>query len=168
MRLFVTGGAGFIGSAFIRLTIENDPEAEVLNFDALTYAGNLENLAATADAPPYQFVKGNIADAEAVDRAVAEWRPDAIVHFAAESHVDRGILSPQPVIETNFNGTFQLLEAARKHKIARYLQVSTDEVYGSIDAPAEADETYPLKPSSAYSASKAGRGFAGAFLPDDV
>ena len=156
MRLFVTGGAGFIGSAFIRLTIENDPEAEVLNFDALTYAGNLENLAAAADDPRYRFVKGNVADAEAVDRAVSDWRPDAIVHFAAESHVDRGILSPQPVIETNFNGTFQLLEAARKNKIPRYLQVSTDEVYGSIDAPAEADESYPLTPSSAYAASKAG------------
>ena len=156
MRLFVTGGAGFIGSAFIRLTIESDPDAEVLNFDALTYAGNLENLAATADDPRYRFVKGDVADAEAVDRAVSDQQPDAIVHFAAESHVDRSILSPQPVIETNFNGTFQLLEAARKHKISRYLQVSTDEVYGSIDAPAEADESYPLKPSSAYSASKAG------------
>ena len=156
MRLFVTGGAGFIGSAFIRLTIENDLDAEVLNFDALTYAGNLENLAAAADDARYRFVKGNVADAKAVDRAVSDWRPDAIVHFAAESHVDRGILSPQPVIETNFNGTFRLLEAARKYKIARYLQVSTDEVYGSIDAPAEADESYPLKPSSAYSASKAG------------
>ena len=156
MRLFVTGGAGFIGSAFIRLTIENDSAAEVLNFDALTYAGNLENLAAAADDPRYRFVKGNVADSETVGRAVADFRPDAIVHFAAESHVDRAILSPEPVIETNFNGTFQLLEAARKHKVPRYLQVSTDEVYGSIDSPAEADESYPLKPSSAYSASKAG------------
>ena len=156
MRLFVTGGAGFIGSAFIRLAMERDPGAEVLNFDALTYAGNLENLETTVRNARYSFVKGNVADRKAVDRAVAAWRPDAIVHFAAESHVDRGIFSPEPVIETNFNGTFRLLEAARKHRIPRYLQVSTDEVYGSIEAPAEADETYPLQPSSAYSASKAG------------
>ena len=156
MKLLVTGGAGFIGSAFVRLTLARDPAAEVLNFDALTYAGNLENLAAVADNPRYQFVKGNICDAGAVDRAVADFKPDAIVHFAAESHVDRAILSPKPVVETNFIGTFNLLEAARKHKTRRFQHVSTDEVYGSIDAPAEADESYPLKPSSAYSASKAG------------
>ena len=156
MKLFVTGGAGFIGSAFVRLTLASDAADEVLNFDALTYAGNLENLAAVADNPRYQFLKGNICDAGAVDRAVADFKPDAIVHFAAESHVDRAILSPKPVVETNFIGTFNLLEAARKHKTRRFQHVSTDEVYGSIDAPAEADESYPLKPSSAYSASKAG------------
>ena len=155
MRLLVTGGLGFIGSAFIRRTIENEPDTEVLNFDFLTYAGNLENLAETSENKRYHFVKGDVTDAEAVDRTIAEWRPDAIVHLAAESHVDRGIISPQSVVKTNFNGTFQLLEAARKHKVSRYLQVSTDEVYGSIDEPAEADETYPLKPSSSYSASKA-------------
>ena len=156
MKLFVTGGAGFIGSAFVRLTLASDAADEVLNFDALTYAGNLENLAAVADNPRYQFLKGNICDAGAVDRAVADFKPDAIVHFAAESHVDRAILSPKPVVETNFIGTFNLLEGARKHKTRRFQHVSTDEVYGSIDAPAEADESYPLKPSSAYSASKAG------------
>lgn len=156
MKLFVTGGAGFIGSAFVRLTLGSDAAAKVLNFDALTYAGNIENLAAVADNPRYQFVKGNICDAAAVDRAVADFKPDAIVHFAAESHVDRGILSPRPVVDTNFIGTFNLLEAARKHKTPRFQHVSTDEVYGSIEAPAEADESYPLKPSSAYSASKAG------------
>ena len=136
MKLLVTGGAGFIGSAFVRLTIETDPATGVLNYDALTYAGNLENLALVADNPRYQFVKGNICDAETVDRTVAEFEPDAIVHFAAESHVDRSILSPKPVVETNFVGTFNLLEAARKNKTPRFLQVSTDEVYGSIDAPA--------------------------------
>ncbi len=156
MKLFVTGGAGFIGSAFVRLALETGPAIEVLNYDALTYAGNLENLALVADNPRYQFVKGNICDAETVDRTIADFKPDAILHFAAESHVDRAILLPKPVVDTNFIGTFNLLEAARKHKTPRFLQVSTDEVYGSIDAPAEADEDFPLRPSSAYSASKAG------------
>ena len=156
MKLFVTGGAGFIGSAFVRLALETGPAIEVLNYDALTYAGNLENLALVADNPRYQFVKGNICDAETVDRTIADFKPDAILHFAAESHVDRAILLPKPVVDTNFIGTFNLLEAARKHKTPRFLQVSTDEVYGSIDAPAEADEGFPLRPSSAYSASKAG------------
>ena len=156
MKLFLTGGAGFIGSAFVRLVLGSEPGVEVLNFDALTYAGNLENLASVADDPRYRFVKGDICDAEAVDRAVADFQPGTIVHFAAESHVDRSILSPKPVVDTNFVGSFNLLEAARKYKTPRFVHVSTDEVYGSIDAPAEADEGYPLRPSSAYSASKAG------------
>lgn len=156
MKLLVTGGAGFIGSAFVRLALEAGSAIEVLNYDALTYAGNLENLAAVADNPRYQFVKGNVCDAGKVDRTIADFKPDAILHFAAESHVDRAILSPKPVVDTNYIGTFNLLEAARKHKTPRFLQVSTDEVYGSIDAPAEADEDFPLRPSSAYSASKAG------------
>lgn len=155
MKLLVTGGCGFIGSAFIRLTIEDSPDIEILNFDSLTYAGNPENLVKVNGNKRYSLVKGDVTDAEVLDRTVSEWQPDAIVHFAAESHVDRSIISPQPVVETNFNGTFHLLEAARKHKVPRFLQVSTDEVYGSIDKPAKADETYPLRPSSAYSASKA-------------
>ncbi len=155
MKLFVTGGAGFIGSAYVRLTLETNRTAEVLNFDALTYAGNQENLAAIAENPRYRFVRGNICDAEKVDQTVAEFAPDAVVHFAAESHVDRSILSPKPVIDTNLIGTCNLLEAVRTQGIERFVQISTDEVYGSIDPPAQADEAYPLQPSSPYSASKA-------------
>ncbi len=156
MRLLVTGGAGFIGSAFIRLVLGGGSPVELLNFDALTYAGNLENLEFVASRPGYRFVKANLCDAEAVEGTVADYRPEAIVHFAAESHVDRSILSPRPVIDTNFTGTFNLLEAARRHGVEKFIHVSTDEVYGSIDAPAEADEDFPLRPSSPYSASKAG------------
>ena len=156
MKLFVTGGAGFIGSAYVRLTLKTNPGAEILNFDALTYAGNLENLATIAEDPRYQFVRGDICDAKQIAETISEFRPDTIVHFAAESHVDRSILSPKPVVDTNLIGTFNLLEAARAHGIERFLQISTDEVYGSIDAPAYADEAYPLRPSSPYSASKAG------------
>jgi len=154
MKILVTGGAGFIGSAFVRMAI-GDTDLSVVNLDKLTYAGNLENLAPIDGDPRYRFVQGDICDAEMVGALVAEERPDAIVHFAAESHVDRSILSPEPVVRTNYNGTFTLLEAARQHKIARFVHVSTDEVYGSLEAPADADESYPLNPSSPYSASKA-------------
>ncbi len=130
--------------------------ARLINFDKLTYAGNLENLTEVANDPRYRFVQGDICDAKLVNDIVAEEQPEAIVNFAAESHVDRSILSPAPVFETNLRGTFTLLEAARTHKTPRFLHVSTDEVYGSIDAPHEADENYPLKASSPYSASKAG------------
>ncbi|HUG80199.1 MAG TPA: dTDP-glucose 4,6-dehydratase, partial [Bryobacterales bacterium] len=155
MKLLVTGGAGFIGSAFIRLVL-GGAAAEVLNFDALTYAGNLENLESVSGHAGYRFVKANLCDAAAVDQAVDGFGPDAIVHFAAESHVDRSILSPKPVIDTNFTGTFHLLEAARRHGVQKFIHVSTDEVYGSIDPPEEASENFPLRPSSPYSASKAG------------
>ena len=155
MRLVVTGGAGFIGSAFVRLVLGSDQSAKVTVLDKLTYAGNLDNLQPVADHPGYRFVHGDICDAAAVEEALSDG-PDAIVHFAAESHVDRSILSPAPVFETNLRGTFTLLEAVRTRKIARYVHVSTDEVYGSIDEPHEADETYPLHASSPYSASKAG------------
>jgi dTDP-glucose 4,6-dehydratase len=153
MKLLVTGGAGFIGSAFVRMAVGS---AQVVNLDKLTYAGNLENLLPVADNPGYRFVHGDICDAKLVNDLVAEVQPDAIVHFAAESHVDRSILSPEPVFETNLRGTFTMLEGARLNKIPRFLHVSTDEVYGSIDAPHEADEHYPLRASSPYSASKAG------------
>jgi dTDP-glucose 4,6-dehydratase len=128
----------------------------VINLDKLTYAGNLENLDPIADNDNHRFVRGDVCDAEIIDTLIEEETPDAIVHFAAESHVDRSILSPSASFETNLRGTFTLLEAVRKHKIRRYVHVSTDEVYGSLEEPLEADESYPLKPSSPYSASKAG------------
>ncbi len=155
MKILVTGGAGFIGSAFIRLLV-GETDCHVVNFDKLTYAGNLENLDPVSDNSRYSFVHGDICDSAFVDRVFGEEHPDAIVHFAAESHVDRSILSPEPVIQTNLRGTFTLLEAARRHRIERFLHVSTDEVYGSLAAPLEATEDFPLNPSSPYSASKAG------------
>jgi dTDP-glucose 4,6-dehydratase len=155
-KLLVTGGAGFIGSAFIRLTLATDPAIRIVNLDKLTYAGNLENLDAVAGDRRYRFVHGDVCDEALLDTVFGEEHPDAIVHFAAESHVDRSILAPHPVFETNLRGTFVLLEAARRPGIARYLQVSTDEVYGSIEPPSEAGEDFPLNPASPYSASKAG------------
>lgn len=156
MKLLVTGGAGFIGSAFVRLALTSPGQFSLANVDALTYAGNLENLASIANDPRYSFHKADIADPDAIEAVFATVQPDAVVHFAAESHVDRSIHSPEPVIRTNLNGTFTLLEAARRHKTPRFVHVSTDEVYGSIDEPHDADESYPLHASSPYSASKAG------------
>jgi dTDP-glucose 4,6-dehydratase len=156
MKLVVTGGAGFIGSAFIRMLLSGDEPLRIVNLDKLTYAGNLENLQSVAADLRYRFVHGDIGDASLVNSLLAEEAPDAIVHFAAESHVDRSILSPAPVFETNLHGTFILLEGARLQRVPRFVHVSTDEVYGSIDPPAEATEEFPLKPSSPYSAAKAG------------
>lgn len=156
MKVLVTGGAGFIGSAFIRLALAEPGDIEIVNVDALTYAGNLENLTAVAGDRRYTFLKADIAHPPAVNAIFAATQPDAVVHFAAESHVDRSILSPEPVIRTNLNGTFTLLEAARQNNTARFVHVSTDEVYGSINEPHEADEGYPMRASSPYSAAKAG------------
>ena len=156
MKLLVTGGAGFIGSAFVRMMLGGGEVRELVVLDKLTYAGNLENLAPVANDPRYRFVRGDICDAALVEQLMARLRPDAVVHFAAESHVDRSILSPAPVFETNLRGTFVLLEAARRNPPALFVHVSTDEVYGSLPEPLEADENFPLRPSSPYSASKAG------------
>ena len=156
MKYLVTGGAGFIGSAFVRLASRIETTTELVNLDKLTYAGNLDNVAMVAQTPGYRFVRADICDAAVIDAIVAEAKPDVIVHFAAESHVDRSILSPLPVFETNLRGTFNLLDAAKKHSVPRFLHVSTDEVYGSIEPPHDADESYPLHTSSPYSATKAG------------
>lgn len=151
-RLLVTGGAGFIGSAFVRRVLERHANASVTVLDKLTYAGNLANLEPVASDPRYTFVRGDIADADLVDRLAAE--VEAIVNFAAESHVDRSIEEPDAFIRTDVYGTFVLLEAARRHEHTRYLQVSTDEVYGHVPE-GSSTETDPLKPRSPYSASKA-------------
>jgi dTDP-glucose 4,6-dehydratase len=156
MKLLVTGGAGFIGSAFVRLLLSGRSPIELVNLDKLTYAGNLENLEPMAADPRYRFVRGDICDASLVHSILEDFAADAIVHFAAESHVDRSIFAPQPVFETNLRGTFTLLEAARTHHIGRFLHVSTDEVYGSVPEPLVADEGFPLRASSPYSAAKAG------------
>jgi dTDP-glucose 4,6-dehydratase len=157
MKLLVTGGAGFIGSAFVRCTMSQaNAPFQVVNLDKLTYAGNLDNLLDIEDKPGYKFVKGDICDAMLVGDLLAVHKPDAIVHFAAESHVDRSILSAEAFFQTNLRGTFTLLEAARTARVPRFVHVSTDEVYGSIPEPEDATEDYPLKTSSPYSASKAG------------
>jgi dTDP-glucose 4,6-dehydratase len=155
MKILVTGGAGFIGSAFVRMAVA-ETDYRVVNLDRLTYAGNLENLAPVDGNERYRFVHGDICDEGLVQSVLSDEKPDAIVHFAAESHVDRSILSPAPVVRTNVHGTFTLLDAARRHGIGRFVHVSTDEVYGSLEAPLEATEEFPLNASSPYSASKAG------------
>lgn len=150
-RLLITGGAGFIGSAFVRRVLDRHPDVVVTVLDKLTYAGNLANLEPVARNPRYRFVRGDIADAEIVDQVAAD--ADAIVNFAAESHVDRSIEEPDAFIRTDVYGTFVLLEAARRHGHERYLQVSTDEVYGHVPDGSSV-ESDPLKPRSPYSASK--------------
>lgn len=162
-NILITGGAGFIGSNFIRYLLRTETDIHVVNLDALTYAGSLENLKDVADDPRYAFVQGNICDTESVEQLLRERNIDTIVHFAAESHVDRSILGPRQFIETNVMGTFSMLEAARKvwlqdkHlKNVRFHHVSTDEVFGSL-APGEPawTEDTPYAPNSPYAASKA-------------
>ena len=153
-KVLVTGGAGFIGSNFIKYMLEKHQDYEIINLDALTYCGNLENLEDIEDNPNYSFVKGNICDDELVDEVVSE--VDYIVHFAAESHVDRSIEDPQIFIKSNIIGTQVLLDAAKKYQIRKFLQVSTDEVYGSLGHEGYFTEKTPLQANSPYSASKAG------------
>ncbi|MFJ5922101.1 dTDP-glucose 4,6-dehydratase [Kitasatospora sp. NPDC092948] len=153
MRILVTGGAGFIGSEFVRQLLGADETARITVFDKLTYSGVEANLAPVASHPGYAFVRGDICDPEAVDQVMPGH--DVVVHFAAESHVDRSIAGAGPFVLTNVVGTQVLLDAARKHGVARFVHVSTDEVYGSIDEGSWTEE-WPLAPNSPYSASKAG------------
>ncbi|MBI3194451.1 MAG: dTDP-glucose 4,6-dehydratase [Ignavibacteriae bacterium] len=154
MTILVTGGCGFIGSNFVRYMLERHPDYSIINFDALTYAGNLENLAGIENNPQYHFFKGDICKKEDVLSAVKKFGIDTIVNFAAESHVDRSILGPAVFVQTNVAGTGILLDVARETGIKKFLQVSTDEVYGSLGAEGKFSETTPLHPNSPYAASK--------------
>lgn len=154
MKVLVTGGAGFIGSNFIRYILQKHPEYHIVNLDKLTYAGNLDNLSDIEDNSHYQFVKGDICDSDLVNRIVEDG-VDAVVHFAAESHVDRSIYDPTVFVTTNVLGTLVLLQSALEFKISRFIQISTDEVYGSLSPEGSSTESSPLLPTSPYSASKA-------------
>lgn len=156
MKLLVTGGAGFIGANFIHYWLKHHPQDEVVNLDALTYAGNLENLKSVENSPHYQFVKGDICDGTVVDQAMKG--VDTVVHFAAETHVDRSIMGPAVFVKTNVVGTQVLLAAAVKHEVKRFHHVSTDEVFGMLELGSNEkfSETTLYQPNSPYSASKAG------------
>ncbi|MCR9201489.1 MAG: dTDP-glucose 4,6-dehydratase [Planctomycetaceae bacterium] len=154
-RLLITGGCGFIGSNFIRLQLAEYTNVQIANVDVLTYAGNPDNLADVADDPRYSFHQIDITDEAAIRQLMEEFQPDAILNFAAESHVDRSIQNSSPFVQTNITGTQVLLDAAKHFGIARYLQVSTDEVYGSLGPTGYFTEETPLAPNSPYSASKA-------------
>lgn len=154
MKILVSGGAGFIGSNFVRYMLGAHPDYEVLNLDLLTYAGNLENLADIQEKKNYRFVRGDIADCELLEQLFTQGI-DAVLNFAAESHVDRSIEDPSHFLRTNVLGTQVLLDAARRHGTSRFVQVSTDEVYGSLGKEGRFTETSPLAPNSPYAASKA-------------
>ena len=155
MNILVTGGAGFIGSNFIHYMLGKHPDDNLINLDLLTYAGNIHNLDDVKDNPHYHFVKGNIVNRELVTHLVHEFNIDHIVNFAAESHVDRSILHPEVFVETNVQGTLALLDVAKREGVEKFLQVSTDEVYGTLGATGYFTEESPLQPNSPYSASKA-------------
>ena len=145
MKLLVTGGAGFIGSCFVRHILNKYPDYRVINLDALTYAGNIENLDDVKDNPNYKFIHGNICDKQLVRELVNE--VDAVINFAAESHVDRSITGPEIFVQTNVAGTLNLLQASKEANIQRFLQVSTDEVYGTLGKDGYFYETTPLAPN---------------------
>lgn len=155
MKLLITGGAGFIGSNFVLYMAKQYPEYQLVNVDALTYAGNLENLRSVENNPNYRFVKADIADRDALEPVFAEG-VDAVINFAAESHVDRSILQPDIFVRTNIMGTQTLLDLAKQYKVAKFVQVSTDEVYGTLGETGLFTEQTPLAANSPYSASKAG------------
>lgn len=154
-NLLVTGGAGFIGSNFVHYMLNKYPDYKIINLDLLTYAGNIHNLDDIKDNPNHKFVRGNICNRELVEYLVEEYNIDTIVNFAAESHVDRSILHPEVFVETNVQGTLALLDVAKNMKLEKYLQVSTDEVYGTLGKEGYFTETTALAPNSPYSASKA-------------
>ncbi len=156
MKILVTGGAGFIGTNFVYHVLNRHPEDEVTVLDALTYAGNLENFRQIEKDPRFKFVKGDICDAALVDELVK--RADVVVHFAAESHVDRSIMDPMAFVKTNLIGTQTLLDACRRHNNVRFHHVSTDEVFGSLGPSGAFTESTPYDPRSPYSASKSRRG----------
>lgn len=155
MKLLVTGGAGFIGSNFVLFMLKQHPEYQIINIDALTYAGNLENLKSIEDNSQYTFIKADITDANVMNEIMAQGI-EVVVNFAAESHVDRSILEPDVFVKTNVLGTQVLLNVAKQHNIKKFIQVSTDEVYGTLGETGLFSESTPLAPNSPYSASKAG------------
>ena len=155
-RILVTGGAGFIGSNFVQMVLSEHPDCFVVNLDKLTYAGNLGNLAEFLENDRHTFVKGDICDGILVEQLIEKHDIEAIVNFAAESHVDRSITGPKIFVETNIAGTLTLLEAARDKKLEKFVQISTDEVYGALGPEGQFTEHTPLSPNSPYSASKAG------------
>ncbi len=156
MRVLITGGCGFIGSNFIRMALSQRPSWDIVNLDALTYAGNPANLADVEAHPRYRFLHGDLRDASLVTRVIETHPPELVIHFAAESHVDRSIAGPLPFMQTNVMGTAHLLDALHRQRQGRLVHISTDEVYGPLALDAEAvTEEAPLKPSSPYAASKA-------------
>jgi dTDP-glucose 4,6-dehydratase len=155
MKVLVTGGAGFIGSNFVLRMRARRPDVELVDVDLLTYAGNLENLASLERDEGHVFVRADVADRAAMEAVFAEHRPEGVIHFAAESHVDRSILDATPFVRNNILGTQVLLDLARAHGVRRFLQVSTDEVYGTLGATGAFREDTPLAPNSPYAASKA-------------
>lgn len=155
MKVLITGGAGFMGSNMVRYLLDKYPDYEVINYDKLTYAGNLENLRDVENNERYTFIQGDIADSSAVNAVFAQYKPDIVVNYAAETHVDRSILDPTAFLMTDILGTYALLEAVKKYGTERFVQISTDEVFGSTDEELFTEES-PFMPNSPYSAAKAG------------